>query len=76
MSLEFEKSPLDKSADFRIRLNALPVQIVFDVVSCTVLSDTVHTLHGTVHAWISRFARLSSMPPLSWKKCMCELLLH
>ena len=38
MSLEFEKSPLDKSADFRVRLNALPVQIVFDVVSCTVLS--------------------------------------
>ena len=54
MSLEFEKSPLDKSADFRIRLNALPVQIVFDVVSCTVLSDTVHTLHGTVNDWISQ----------------------
>ena len=47
MSLEFEKSPLDKSTDFRVRLNALPVQIVFDVVSCTTLSDTVRTLYVT-----------------------------
>jgi vacuolar protein sorting-associated protein 13A/C len=39
MSVEFEVQPLDKSADFKVRLDAQPVLVIFDV-------DTVDALIG------------------------------